>query len=99
MIGASLARSTPSCEIPATEVGEKKELSELTMTFRASPVNACATDEDIMYDGKHTLAPHPSTILILDLAIVEDGGFIKLHAPAVYSSCKGYLIWMEVFPA
>ena len=71
----------------------------LTMAFRASPVDAGATDQDIMHNRENTFTTHPPPIFVLDLAIIEHCSLVQLYTTAMYSSGEWYLIWMKIFPA
>lgn len=72
---------------------------ELTVTFQASAIDACAANHDIVHDCKNTLASHPSSVSVFNLTIVEDGSLVQLDTPTVYGSGERDLIWMEVLPA
>ena len=51
-----------------------------------------------MYDREDTLATHPSSIFILDLAIIERSSLVHFDTSAMYSSSERDLIRMKVFP-
>lgn len=51
-----------------------------------------------MYNGEDTFATHPSSIFILDLAIVECGSFVHFDTPAMYSAGERDLVGMKVVP-
>ena len=73
-------------------------LIALTLTFRASSVDTGTPYEYIMYDSEDTLATHPSSISILDLAIIERGSLVHFDTSPMYGSGEWDLIRMKVFP-
>ena len=51
-----------------------------------------------MNDTEGAFAADPRAILVLDAAIVQDGCFVELDAPAVNLLGKDKLVSMEVLP-
>ena len=70
-----------------------------TLAPLPEPVDAGTSDEDIIHDCEHALAGHPFALLILDLAVVEVGGFIQLDAPPMDGLGERNFIRVKVFPA
>lgn len=71
----------------------------LTSTSWTSSIYAGRGNKNIIDQGKDTFATHPSSILVLDLTIVQHSSLIKLYAPTMNLSRKGDLVRMEVLPA
>ena len=71
----------------------------LTLTPRTAPINTRTGHQNIVYNRENALAPYPSTLFVLDLAIVQYCGFVELYAAPVYRLGKRYLVWVEEFPA
>ena len=51
-----------------------------------------------MHDSEDAFATDPSAILVLDAAIVQNGGFVEIDAPAVDLLGEDEFVSMEVIP-
>ena len=70
-----------------------------TFLFLAPAVDTSACHEDIVDYGEAALATDPLAILRHDSRIVEDGGLVKKHTPAMHGARERHLIWVEVVEA
>ena len=71
----------------------------LTSCPWTSLVDTRAGDEHIVYNSENTLATDPGAIFMLDLAVIQDSGFVKVDAAPVDFFGKRDLIGMKILPA
>ena len=69
-----------------------------TLTTRPSSINTGTRDKHVIHDGKHTLAPYPSPIPVLDLAIIQNRRFVELDSSTMYCSGEWDFVGMEILP-
>lgn len=94
MTGAAVALSVQKVRKLGRLIGTERTLAT------GSPLkDAGAGDNHIVDNCEYTLTSHPSTVSILDLAIIQYSSLVQLHAPAVDRSSKRYFIGMEELPA
>ena len=52
-----------------------------------------------MGNGEDALASNPLSILVFDLAVVEDSGPVELDTSSMYGFGERDFVWVEVLPA
>ena len=70
-----------------------------TLAAHSTSIDAGAAHHYVVDDREATLTTNPLALAVLDLAIGEDGGFVKLHASTVELPRERNLIGVEKLPA
>lgn len=74
MTGAAVARSVRN-----DQLGFRLHVYicwHLTLAVEAPPKDTRAGDDHIVDDGEYTLTSNPTTMLVLNLTVIEHGGFV-----------------------
>jgi len=71
----------------------------LTLTPWIFAIDACTRHKNIINDGENALTSHPTSVFVLDSAIVQNGRLVHMDAFVMDELGEWNFVMMEVVPA